>query len=209
MHFAYYKLVVSTNPHTQRYYTLYTTLLIFLQLYILLALLYHLRATIASNDGLDASFIFHMFLGWLTSVMNVGRLFGHVDARGWDSYVRTGFRVGRFDGVVAAAWALPYLLLPFAIFGDYRYVGLAYLIPLPMIFGYALARWLHIKIDAAYRAGGGYTTLDDQDADIQAEEGSIRPADTELPEYEAVQRDSSREVEAEPSSLRDKRDVEV
>ncbi|KAK6337771.1 hypothetical protein TWF696_001251 [Orbilia brochopaga] len=182
MHFAYYKLVVSTNPATQRYYTAYTTLLLCLQLYIFLALAYHFHAMISGgpHDGFDASLVFHGFLTQLTTVSNIIRLSGHAQAENWSGYMAGEFRVGRFDGVIAVLWMLPYVLLPFAIFGDFEYAGIAYLIPLPMIFGYALARWLHRKTEAAYRAGGGYDKLDD----VDAEEGVRRP-DTELPVYEA------------------------
>ncbi|KAJ6258497.1 hypothetical protein Dda_6539 [Drechslerella dactyloides] len=223
MHFAYYKLVTSTNPLTQRYYTLYTSAILLLQLYLLLAITYHLRLTLPSpshshsshdddgdENGLDASFFFHVFLGWATSVMNVGRLIGHAGAESWDSYIRREFRVGRFDGVVAVAWCvpyhyhyhhyyhlpstiyyllyrtLPYVMVPFAVFGDYAYVGLTYLIPLPMILGYALARWLHYKTVEAYRAGGGYDKLDDAEADVGVDDMGEAPP----PEYEAVQREA-------------------
>jgi len=75
----------------------------------------------------------------------------------------------------AAIWFFPYVMLPFALFGDYHYFGPTYLIPLPPIFGFTAARFLRNKMLAAYYDDGYAKVASDEADDVD---------DVELPLYE-------------------------
>ncbi|KAF3922973.1 hypothetical protein ABW20_dc0102516 [Dactylellina cionopaga] len=132
MHFAIYKLSTSPNPLVQRYYILYTLLLISLQVYLITAIIYHGRLLV----DFDWLFVFHIFSTWITSIASIGRFVEHVTTESFDVYmkaVKEGKTVGRFDVVFAVIWSVSYVMVPFAIFGDFHYLPLTYLIPLPMM----------------------------------------------------------------------------
>ncbi|KAK6333852.1 hypothetical protein TWF730_004034 [Orbilia blumenaviensis] len=193
MHFAIHKLPPSSHPshrRVQTYYISYTFLLCTLQLYILFAIIYHGRLL---DMPFDPTFVFHIFLTWITTVANIGRFVEHVRMKDFAEYmacVREGKAVGGFNGVFAGIWFLPYIMLPFAIFGDFRYQGLTWLIPLPMISGFILSRWLHRRLDATYHTGE-YAKLASDEEDVLINRGVYREHEEGdgLPAYE--ERDSS------------------
>ncbi|KAK6533928.1 hypothetical protein TWF281_005271 [Arthrobotrys megalospora] len=185
MHFAIHKLPPSSHPSHRlilTYYLSYISLLSFLQLYLLLAIIYHGRLL---GMFFDPTFVFHIFLTWITTIGNIGRFIEHVkikDFAEYMKYARDKKAMGRFDGVFAGVWLLPYIMLPFAIFGDFRYQGLTWGIPIPIILGYTLARWLYRRINATYHTGE-YAKLATDEEDVLDTDG--------LPAYEEHERASS------------------
>ncbi|KAK6531669.1 hypothetical protein TWF694_002845 [Orbilia ellipsospora] len=156
MHFAFYKLSNSPNPRVQYLYTCYTLLLILIQLYVLFAVVNHILLLSNSQMGFDPLLVFHSFPSWVTSVAMLMRFIEHVQMKNfedWIGAVSRGETVGRFDGVFAALWAVPYVMVPFAIFGAYTYLGAMYLVPLPLIFGFTLSRWLYRRMGKEYQNG--------------------------------------------------------
>ncbi|KAF3913446.1 hypothetical protein AA313_de0200710 [Arthrobotrys entomopaga] len=155
MHFAFYKLSTSPNPRVQYCYTSYTVLLILIQVYVFIEFVYHIRLVTRMFD-FDPLFIFHFVLSWVTSVSTLMRFIEHVKAKDFEEFIKLvveGNTVGRFDGVLAAAWAVPYVMVLFAIFGDYNYSGVTYLIPVPFILGFTLSRWLYNRMIKEYQTG--------------------------------------------------------
>ncbi|EPS41673.1 hypothetical protein H072_4447 [Dactylellina haptotyla CBS 200.50] len=176
MHFAIHKLSPSPNPRVQRYYTLYIITLILIQFHIIFSLIYHGRLLSAYFDPV---FPFHMFLTWITSFGSIVRFVEHVQHKDFVGYIQAaakGKTVGRFDVVFAVLWALSYVMLPFALFGDFKYLGVTYLIPLPVILGFSLARWLYARMLAEWE-NGGYIK-------VSADENAAGGNDDELPLYE-------------------------
>ncbi|KAK6509851.1 hypothetical protein TWF481_004580 [Arthrobotrys musiformis] len=173
MHFALHKLPPQSHPShrlVRIYYLSYASLLVSLQVYLLLAITYHGRLL---GMPFDPTFVFHIFLTWVTTVGNVGRFIEHVRVKDFEEYMkfmRTGMLMGRFDGVFAGIWLLPYIMIPFAIFGDFRYIGMTWAIPIPLVLGYATTRWLYRRLDATYHTGE-YAKLPTDEEDVLDNDG--------------------------------------
>ena len=89
---------------------------------------------------------------------------------------------------------LPYIMIPFAIFGDFRYIGMTWAIPIPLVYvppfsffsskkisgfvnvgiinrlGYATTRWLYRRLDATYHTGE-YAKLPTDEEDVLDNDG--------------------------------------
>ncbi|KAF3939001.1 hypothetical protein ABW19_dt0205021 [Dactylella cylindrospora] len=142
-------------------YRIYTSTHIFLQFYLVTALIYHGR----QMDDFDALLPIHVIGAQMSTFANVVR-FVEQFKEGFDGWAkRAGEKggVGSLDGVMAGIWAFPYVMLPFALFGDYRYVGVAYLIPVPMILGYTVTRFAYVRMGNACREGA-YIKVHDEEA---------------------------------------------
>ncbi|KAK6356691.1 hypothetical protein TWF718_001033 [Orbilia javanica] len=178
MHFAIHKLPPTSHPSRRllrTYYLSYISLLCSLKIYLLLAIIYHGRRL---GMPFDPTFVFHIFLTWVTTVTNIGRFIEHVRVKDFEEYMklmREGTAVGRFDGVIAGIWLLPYLMIPFALFGDFKYNGLTWGIPIPLVLGYTTSRWLYRRINATYHTGE-YAKLATDEEDVLDNDG--------LPAYE-------------------------
>ncbi|KAF3092482.1 hypothetical protein TWF569_011322 [Orbilia oligospora] len=185
MHFALHKLPPTSHPShrlLRNYYLSYTSLICFLQIYLIFAIVYHGRLL---GMPFDPTFVFHIFLTWVTTVGSIGRFIEHVRIKDFEEYMkymREETLVGRFDGVFSGIWLLPYTMIPFALFGDFRYTGLTWGIPIPMVLGYATSRWLYRRINDTYHTGE-YAKLATDEEDVLDNDG--------LPAYEEHERSPS------------------
>ncbi|KAF3195028.1 hypothetical protein TWF106_005898 [Orbilia oligospora] len=138
-----------------------------------------------TEEPFDPTFVFHVFLAWVTTVGAIGRFYEHVSIKDFEEYMkcmREETLVGRFDGVFSCIWLLPYTMVPFALFGDFRYKGGSWAIPIPMVVGYATSRWLYRRINATYHTGE-YAKLATDEEDVLDNDG--------LPAYEEHERSPS------------------